>query len=62
MGRVAVFGNDGIRWVEKPAPVQTAFVLGGLTERSGSMVRVKKDWNAVHTVRPTQEEASASRQ
>ncbi|MDW8810643.1 hypothetical protein P1P68_39065 [Streptomyces scabiei] len=28
MDRVAVFGNDGTLWVEKPAPVQMPFVLG----------------------------------
>ncbi|MFD6322541.1 hypothetical protein ACFWOL_06610 [Streptomyces sp. NPDC058442] len=28
MGRVAVFGNDGTLWVEKPTPVQRAFVRG----------------------------------
>ncbi|GHG27149.1 acid phosphatase [Streptomyces albogriseolus] len=31
--RVAVFDNDGTLWAEKPAPVQTAFVLGKLAER-----------------------------
>jgi phosphoglycolate phosphatase-like HAD superfamily hydrolase len=31
--RVAAFDNDGTLWVEKPAPVQAAFVLGKLTER-----------------------------
>ncbi|GAB2915552.1 HAD family hydrolase [Streptomyces heilongjiangensis] len=31
--RVAVFDNDGTLWVEKPAPVQTAFVLEKLAAR-----------------------------
>ncbi|MFD3356571.1 HAD family hydrolase [Streptomyces fradiae] len=31
--RIAVFDNDGTLWVEKPAPVQTGFVLGKLAER-----------------------------
>ncbi|MFJ9723954.1 HAD family hydrolase [Streptomyces sp. NPDC101209] len=31
--RVAVFDNDGTLWVEKPAPVQMAFVLGKLAAR-----------------------------
>jgi phosphoglycolate phosphatase-like HAD superfamily hydrolase len=31
--RVAVFDNDGTLWVEKPPPVQTAFVLGKLAAR-----------------------------
>lgn len=31
--RIAVFDNDGTLWVEKPAPVQTAFVLGKLAAR-----------------------------
>lgn len=33
MDRVAVFDNDGTLWVEKPAPVQTAFILGKLAAR-----------------------------
>ncbi|TQK50633.1 haloacid dehalogenase-like hydrolase [Streptomyces sp. SLBN-118] len=33
MDRVAVFDNDGTLWVEKPAPVQMAFVLGKLAAR-----------------------------
>ncbi|MCM2579323.1 HAD family hydrolase [Streptomyces meridianus] len=33
MDRVAVFDNDGTLWVEKPAPVQTAFVLRKLAAR-----------------------------
>lgn len=31
--RVAVFDNDGTLWVEKPAPVQSAFILGKLAAR-----------------------------
>ena len=31
--RVAAFDNDGTLWVEKPAPVQEAFVLGKLTSQ-----------------------------
>ncbi|WP_149181633.1 HAD family hydrolase [Streptomyces sp. TRM49041] len=31
--RVAVFDNDGTLWVERPAPVQSAFVLGKLAAR-----------------------------
>lgn len=33
MDRIAVFDNDGTLWVEKPAPVQTAFVLEKLVAR-----------------------------
>ncbi|MGP3731915.1 haloacid dehalogenase-like hydrolase [Streptomyces sp. GDS52] len=33
MDRVAVLGNDGTLWVEKPTPVQRAFVLGKLAAR-----------------------------
>ncbi|MGW6545050.1 HAD family hydrolase [Streptomyces massasporeus] len=33
MDRVAVFDNDGTLWVEKPDPVQMAFVLGKLAAR-----------------------------
>ncbi|MDW8805298.1 HAD family hydrolase [Streptomyces scabiei] len=33
MDRVAVFDNDGTLWVEKPAPVQSAFILGKLAAR-----------------------------
>lgn len=31
--RIAVFDDDGTLWVEKPAPVQSAFVLGKLAAR-----------------------------
>lgn len=31
--RIAVFDNDGTLWVEKPAPVQSTFVLGKLAAR-----------------------------
>ncbi|MFF5187997.1 hypothetical protein ACFY30_30250 [Streptomyces sp. NPDC000345] len=33
MDRAAVFDDDGTLWVEKPAPVQMAFVLGKLAAR-----------------------------
>ncbi|WP_436790507.1 HAD family hydrolase [Yinghuangia sp. YIM S10712] len=42
--RVAVFDNDGTLWVEKPAPVQTAFVLGKLAERMKADPSSADEW------------------
>lgn len=42
--RVAVFDNDGTLWVEKPAPVQTAFLLGKLAARTKADPSLADQW------------------
>ncbi|MFJ9744538.1 HAD family hydrolase [Streptomyces chartreusis] len=44
MDRVAVFDNDGTLWVEKPAPVQTAFILDKLAARVKADPSLADEW------------------
>lgn len=48
--RVAVFDNDGCLWCEKPAPIQTDFLLGRIAEQAAAdpALRDTQPWKAVH--------------
>jgi hypothetical protein len=48
--RVAVFGNDGTLWSEKPMPIQLGFILERLAEMASEdpSLRDQQPWKAAH--------------